>query len=79
MKDTRIKVQTTEIALIHCDSSEDARKSLELHVWNFIDYYKANLIDYQVSYTTFIHPKHGLTLSSLTVVRFKDSPQYKSS
>ena len=74
MKNTRIKVQTSEIALVHCDSSEEARKNLEYHVWNFIDFYKEDLIDYQVSYTTFIHPEFGLTLSSLTVVRFKESP-----
>jgi len=79
MENTRIEVQTAEVALIHCDSSEDARKNLEHHVWNFIDYYKADLVDYQVSYTTFNHPKHGLTLSSLTVVRFKNGPQYASS
>jgi len=75
MKNTRIKVQTNEIALMHCDSSEDARKNLELHVWNFIDFYKEDLIDYQVSYTTFIHPVFGLTLSSLSIVRFKESPK----
>lgn len=79
MKDTRIKVLSAEVAIMHAGSSEQARQDLEFKVWNFIDFYKEDLIDYQVSYTSYSHPKFGLTLSSLTVVRFKDSPKYKSS
>ncbi len=79
MKDTRIKVQSAEVAIKHADSSEQARQVLEHKVWNFIDFYKEDLIDYQVSYTSYSHPEFGLTLSSLTVVRFNASPKYPSS
>jgi hypothetical protein len=78
MENTGIKVQTAEISIIHAESSEEARKSIEHHVWNFIDYYKADLIDYQISYTSYMHPKFGLTLGSLTVLRISNPSEYRS-
>lgn len=74
MKDTKILVHTDEMAAMHTETpftAEGARKYLEHSVWYSLDTQKEELIDYSVSFTSYIHPTNGLTLCSMLVMRVK--------